>query len=74
MGILPSLFFILVWSFFIYQCVKSVQHRVISGLTKNVETALYTFRASGRSRNPTANRKDSSLQQYLTASSRHAML
>ena len=41
------------------------------GLTRNGETVLYTFLASGRSRNPTAYRKNSSLRQYLTASSCH---
>ena len=32
---------------------------------------LYVFLASGRSRNATTYREDSSLQQYLTASSSH---
>ena len=39
------------------------------GLTKNVETVLYAFLASGRSRNRAAYMKDSSLQQYSMASS-----
>ena len=32
---------------------------------------VYAFLASGRFRNPTAYRKDNSLRQYLTTSSRH---
>ena len=45
--------------------------RSFHGLTRNGETVLYTFLASGRSRNPTTYRKNSSLRQYLTASSCH---
>ena len=41
------------------------------GLTRNVETVFYTFLVSNRSTNPNAYRNDRSLQQYLTASSRH---
>ena len=40
-------------------------------LTRKVETVLYAFLAIGRSRNHTTYMKDSSLRQYLTASSRH---
>ena len=41
------------------------------GLSRKVETVLYTFLASGKSRNSTKYRKDTSLQQCLMASSRH---
>ena len=41
------------------------------GLARNVETVFYAFLASGKSRNAAAYRKDSSLRQYLLASSRH---
>ena len=41
------------------------------GLTSKLETVLYAFLASGRSRNPTAFMTDSSLRQYLTVSSSH---
>ena len=41
------------------------------GLTSNLETVLYAFLASGRSRNPTAFMTDNSLRQYLMASSSH---
>ena len=43
----------------------------IHGLTRIVETGLYGFLASGRYRIFATYRKDSSLQQYLTASSHH---
>ena len=39
------------------------------GLTK--KKLFYAFLVSGRSRNPAIYMKDSFLQQYLTASSRH---
>ena len=41
------------------------------GLISKLETVLYAFLASGRSRNPTAFMTDSSLRQYLTVSSSH---
>ena len=41
------------------------------GLTRNVETVRYAFLASDRARILATYRNDSSLEQYLTASSHH---
>ena len=51
--------------------VKCLICVVSMGWQGNIKTVLYAFLASGRSRNHAAYMKDSSLQQYITATSCH---